>query len=107
MRKPSADATAEGLSRKPDQSRKESPMGSVSMFPGPSESRAAERGVTALLSVVDAAEVLGVSKHYVQDRINAGELRIVELATNVRQKIRVRADDLQAFIDNRTSAGAA
>lgn len=82
-------------------------MGSVSMFPAPSEFKASDRGVTVLLSVVDAAEVLGVSKHYVQDRINAGELRIVELATNVRQKIRVRADDLQAFIDNRTSVGAA
>ncbi|WP_168404740.1 helix-turn-helix domain-containing protein [Arthrobacter silvisoli] len=82
-------------------------MGSVATFPGPREAKADGRGVTALLTIIDAAEVLGVSKHYVQDRIKDGELRIVELGSNIRAKLRVRADDLQAFIDGRTSAGAA
>lgn len=54
-----------------------------------------------LYSVVRAAEILGTSDDYVYDRINEGKLRAVELGTG-RAKQRVRADDLQAFIDART-----
>jgi len=55
-----------------------------------------------LYSVKAAADVLGTSDDYVYDRINDGSLRTVELGST-RSKQRVRADDLQAFIDARTS----
>ena len=54
-----------------------------------------------LYPVAKAAEVLGVSPDYVYDRINEGIIRVVELGSG-RAKQRVRADDLQAFIDSRT-----
>jgi excisionase family DNA binding protein len=54
-----------------------------------------------LYSVAQAAEQLSVSRYYIYDRINEGLLPVVELGTG-RAKQRVRADDLQAFIDART-----
>lgn len=54
-----------------------------------------------LYPVAAAAELLGVSRYYIYDRINQGLLPVVELGTG-RAKQRVRADDLQAFIDART-----
>lgn len=55
-----------------------------------------------LYAVDDAAAQLGVGRDYVYDRIKTGELRSVELGTEKRSKLRVRADDLQRFIDGRT-----
>lgn len=54
-----------------------------------------------LYSTKAAADLLGMSDDWVRDRIKDGSLRAVELGTS-RQKWRVRADDLQAFIDART-----
>lgn len=54
-----------------------------------------------LYSVAAAADMLGVSRQWVYDRINNGQIRVVELG-DARSKQRVRADDLQAFIDGRT-----
>ncbi|PWC05396.1 hypothetical protein DCE94_03740 [Agromyces badenianii] len=57
-----------------------------------------------LYSVAAAAKVLDVSDDYVYARIKDGSLRAVELGDS-RAKLRVRADDLQAFIDVRTFGG--
>lgn len=54
-----------------------------------------------LYPVAQAAEVLSVSKDYVYDRIKEGAIPVVELGTG-RAKQRIRADDLQTFIDTRT-----
>lgn len=54
-----------------------------------------------LYSVAATAALLDVSDDYVYDRIKDGSLRAVELGSG-RPKQRVRADDLQAFIDGRT-----
>lgn len=56
---------------------------------------------TRLYPVSEAARLLGVSADYVYDRINNGEIPIVELGHG-RPKQRIRADDLQTFIDART-----
>jgi hypothetical protein len=53
-------------------------------------------------SVATVAEMLEVSKVWVYDRINSGDLLpVVELGSS-RSKQRIRADVLQAFIDKRT-----
>lgn len=54
-----------------------------------------------LYSVASAATVLETSTDYVYDRIKEGALPVVELGST-RAKQRIRADDLQAFIDART-----
>lgn len=54
-----------------------------------------------LYSVAIAAERLEMSRVWVYDRIKAGEIRVVEFGTT-RPKQRIRADDLQKFIDSRT-----
>lgn len=54
-----------------------------------------------LYSVAAVAERLEVSTDYVYDRIKSGEIPVVELGST-RAKQRVRADDLQEFIDDRT-----
>ena len=55
-----------------------------------------------LYSTAQAAERLGVSSDFIEDRVHSGQLRVVELGSDRRQKWRIRADDLQAFIDSRT-----
>lgn len=59
-----------------------------------------------LYSVVKAAEILGTGDDYVYARIKDGSLRTVQLSSG-KSKRRIRADDLQAFIDSRTQGGAA
>lgn len=59
-----------------------------------------------LYSVVKAAELLGVGKTYMYNLVNSGQVRVVELGAG-KPKQRVRADDLQAFIDSRTYGGKA
>jgi excisionase family DNA binding protein len=54
-----------------------------------------------LYSVIEAAGMLGVSRQWVYDRINDRSLAVVELGDK-RPKQRIRADDLQSFIDART-----
>ena len=60
---------------------------------------------TPLLTIPEAAAVLGYKdRGTVYDLISAGELRAVDLRVTGKQaKTRVRRDDLQAFIDARTS----
>lgn len=60
-----------------------------------------------LLSTAEAAERLGVSSDYVEQKVHLGEIRVVELGTSRRQKWRIRPDDLMAFIDSRTYGGKA
>ena len=59
-----------------------------------------------LYTVSDAADVIGMSAEWVRRQIVNGTLRAVELGSG-RSKRRVRADDLQAFIDARSFGGAA
>lgn len=56
-----------------------------------------------LYTAVQAAERLGVSDDYIYSRQKDGSLRTVDVGTNGRKKLRVRADDLQAYIDARTA----
>lgn len=49
----------------------------------------------------EVAKILDVSYDWVNDRINGGKLPYVELGTSSAKR-RIRADDLQAFIDART-----
>ncbi len=60
-------------------------------------------GVTTLLRIEQAAQVLGVSRAQLYEFIAAGVLRAVTLPTGRGaaggRSRRVRADDLQAFID--------
>lgn len=57
-----------------------------------------------LYSTKQAAELMGVSSDYVEDKVHSGQIRVVELGTDRRQKWRIRADDLMAFIESRTVA---
>lgn len=54
-----------------------------------------------LYSVATVAERLEVSKVWVYERINSGQLAVVELGST-RAKQRIRADVLQSFIDSRS-----
>ncbi len=59
--------------------------------------------VSQLLSVRQAATHLACSPDHVYDLIRVGKLRSVETkATGKRTKTRVRAEDLQGFIDANT-----
>lgn len=56
-----------------------------------------------LLSITHTAEVLDCSRGHVYGLIAAGKLRAVELkAKGSRSKTRVRAEDLEAFIEANT-----
>jgi excisionase family DNA binding protein len=57
-----------------------------------------------LLTVPQAASELGIAPNTLFKMIAAGELRVVDMASpgSKRPKSRVRADDLQAFIESRT-----
>lgn len=56
-----------------------------------------------LLSVREAGKRLGVSDWAVRRMIANGELRVVDVGSGAqRARLRIRLDDLQAFIDART-----
>lgn len=57
--------------------------------------------VRLLYSVQESADLLGVGKDYMYERINSGEIPTVQLGTDNRAKRRIAAEDLQAFIDSR------
>jgi excisionase family DNA binding protein len=57
-----------------------------------------------LYSVATVALRLEVGKDWVYERINNGQLAVVELGTT-RAKQRIRADVLQAFIDSHSFGG--
>ncbi|MCP3426001.1 helix-turn-helix domain-containing protein [Rothia sp. AR01] len=54
-----------------------------------------------LFTVAEVSRRLGVSVHYVYDRIRGGDLPYVDLGMG-RAKTRVRADHLQQLIDSLT-----
>ncbi|QTF70585.1 helix-turn-helix domain-containing protein [Arthrobacter woluwensis] len=62
----------------------------------------AEAPICRLLTVAEAAAVLGTGRDYVYERIKAGELPVVELGTAARAKTRVSSAALDRFIDSRT-----
>lgn len=66
---------------------------------------AAEKVVERQLPISVVADTLGVGRHYVQSRIDAGELVVVELGTNVKPKQRVPESSLAAFIESRKFGG--
>lgn len=57
--------------------------------------------VSRLLKVVEVAELLGVGDDWVYERINRGELPVVELG-DTRKNQRIRETDLEAFVEART-----
>lgn len=57
--------------------------------------------MSRLLKVSEAAEALSVGNDWVYERINRGEIPVVELG-DVRKNQRIRDTDLDAFIDART-----
>lgn len=62
--------------------------------------------MTQLLSIPSAAAQLDCSRAHVYRLIAAGKLRAVELkATGTRPKTRIRAEDVEAFIDTHTRTG--
>lgn len=56
-----------------------------------------------LYSIAAAADQLSVSRDTVYRFVNAGVLRSVDMGIN-RQMLRIRHDDLVAFIEGRTAA---
>jgi excisionase family DNA binding protein len=54
-----------------------------------------------LLKVADVSRRLGVGIDWVYDRINRGEIPVVELG-DTRKNQRIRESDLAAFINERT-----
>ena len=57
-----------------------------------------------LFSISEAAGLLGVGKTFMYSLVNSGTIRVIELGTG-RMKQRIRADDLQRFIDERSFGG--
>lgn len=60
-----------------------------------------------LYTIPDAAEMLRTSETYLRDRIKAGELSSVDLGTPHKQKLRIPADALQAFLQQRLTTATA
>lgn len=57
---------------------------------------------TQLYSTEEAGEILGVTSVTVRRWVNQGRIRVVEISTGNRPKLRIREDDLQKFIEERT-----
>ena len=56
-----------------------------------------------LYTVADAAAALGVKPNYFYERIRDGIVTTVNIGTDLRPKLRIRNDTLQAFIEERTT----
>lgn len=56
-----------------------------------------------LYTVPDSAEALGVSSSFLYQQIRDHNLATVNLGTEERPKLRIRADHLQAYIQERTT----
>lgn len=61
----------------------------------------ADRMAPRLLKVTEVAEILSVGADWVYERINRGEIPVVELG-DTRKNQRIRESDLEAFIETRT-----
>lgn len=70
--------------------------------PSPPARRIQELDPRTLLPVSHAAKLLGVSSHYVYDRIADGELPCVELGSGEKYKRRVSVAALDEFIRSRS-----
>jgi excisionase family DNA binding protein len=57
-----------------------------------------------LYTVADSAEALGVSLSFLYQQIRDGRLATVDLGSEDRPKLRIRADHLQSYIQERTTA---
>ena len=56
-----------------------------------------------LLTIPDAGAQLRASRWLIYELNSSGALHATDVATTGRPKTRIRLDDLQAFIDRRTS----
>lgn len=56
-----------------------------------------------LHTVADAAQALGVSLNYMYERIRDNRIATVDLGTDLKPKLRIRADTLVAFVQERTT----
>lgn len=56
-----------------------------------------------LYTVADAAKVLGVKTSYLYDRIKDNEIATVNLGSDIKQKLRISAGALDAFLRARTT----
>lgn len=56
-----------------------------------------------LYTVADTAEALGVSLNFLYERIRDNRIATVNLGSDIKPKLRIRADTLQAFIQDRTA----
>ena len=56
-------------------------------------------------TILEAAQLLGVSKHYVYTRIQDGEIHATDLGEG-RTKYRVTAAELRRFLNSRTETAA-
>jgi hypothetical protein len=54
-------------------------------------------------TAVEAGALLNKSDEFIYRLRDAGELRMINIGSEGRKALRVRADDLQTFIDSRTS----
>jgi excisionase family DNA binding protein len=57
--------------------------------------------------MAQAAELLSCSRTNIYRLIAKGELRAVDIGTESRSKTRVRADDVQKYIERHTKAATA
>lgn len=63
--------------------------------------------MTKLLSVIEVARQLDCSRGHIYGLIAAGKLRAVEIAaTGTKPKTRIRAEDVEAFINANTRSTA-
>lgn len=64
---------------------------------------------TTLLTIPETAARLGIDGRpdSVYRLIHSGDLRAVNIATGKRSRLRVREDDLAAFIESRTTSTSA
>ena len=57
---------------------------------------------TQLYTTEEAGLILGVHEETVRRWVKLGRIRGVELGTDLRTRLRIREDDLEAFINSRT-----
>ena len=71
----------------------------------PTDAAALPLTALPLFTIADAAETLGVSLNYLYERIRDHRIATVNLGSDNKPKLRIRADTLQTFIQERTSGG--
>ncbi|WP_455833708.1 helix-turn-helix domain-containing protein [Pseudarthrobacter siccitolerans] len=56
-----------------------------------------------LFTVADAAKQFGVTPNYFYERIRDGRVTTVDIGTELKPKLRIRNDTLQALIEQHTT----